>query len=104
MLQAARWRNDCSMRRAVDCQDVLLFADARSTPPRIAAVVMVDGAFKYCDMEPPSEVMECFMARGDRQITSLEILSIACGICTFASEVGAPFSTCASGWRAGACC
>jgi hypothetical protein len=37
----------------------------------------------YCDMEPPACVMEFFQKRGDKQITSLEILSIALGISTF---------------------
>lgn len=34
-------------------------------------------------MEPPASLMKFFYKRGDRQITSLEILAIAFGISTF---------------------
>ena len=85
---------------------VHLFCDARSTPPRVAAVLVRcalfvllrvcrrafdmlrfflidrDGRFKYCDLEPPAEVMGSFKIRGDNQIMSLEILSIALGAWT----------------------
>jgi len=79
---------------------VHMFCDARSTPPRVAAVLVRcvrrfgatyvsvygdklraarDGRTTYCDMEPPSKLMDSFMVRGDNQIMSLEILSIALG-------------------------
>ena len=40
-----------------------------------------------CDMEPPTSIMESFKKRGDKQITSLEILRIALGISTFAQQI-----------------
>ena len=38
-----------------------------------------DGCISFCDMEPPAQLMDSFMVRGDNQIMSLEILSIALG-------------------------
>ena len=38
----------------------------------------------YCDMEPSSEILKHFKSRGDNQIMSLEILSIALGSPIFA--------------------
>ena len=78
---------------------VYMFCDARSTPPRAAAVLfwlcMVfycvrhvkslhfalhsDGNVTYCDVEPPAEVLSFFRRRRDNQIMSLELLSIAYG-------------------------
>ena len=81
-----------------------MFCDARSSPPRIAAVVCwsaggwivspvglcwpdggacSDGQIDYCDMEPAASTMQLFQSRRDNQITSLEILSIALGVSTF---------------------
>ena len=37
----------------------------------------------YSDMEPSAEVMGSFIARGDNQIMSLELLSIAFGLSVF---------------------
>ena len=59
---------------------VHIFCDARSTPPRIAAVMIKDGRTSFCDMAPSDELMNSFKRRGDNQIMSLEILSIALGI------------------------
>ena len=56
-----------------------MYADARSTPPRVAAVVIADGHFHYCDAEPQAHVLAQFAARNDGQITSLEMLAIAYG-------------------------
>ena len=64
-----------------------LLCDARSTPPRIAAVLVVDGRIEYADVEPSKEVMRQFKRRGDNQIASLELLSIAFGFSTFAREL-----------------
>ena len=64
-----------------------MWADARSTPPRVAAVVLVDGRFLLTDAEPPPNVLRQFAERGDRQITSLEILAIAYGLSTFSAQV-----------------
>ena len=84
---------------------VHMFCDARSTLPRVAAVLyrfafscvgfdgsvhshlLRDRKFAYCDIEPPDVILNAFMRRGDNQITSLEILSIALGISTFAKEI-----------------
>ena len=38
-------------------------------------------------MEPPESVLSFFRARGDKQITSLEILAIALAISTFSEEI-----------------
>ena len=57
---------------------VQLLCDARSTPPRIAAVCIVDG-IQYADMEPTAEVLKQFQQRGDNQIASLELLAVAFG-------------------------
>jgi len=81
-----------------------LLCDARSTPPRVAAVLVVDGRIEYADFEPSKEVMSQFTRRGDNQIASLELLSIAFGFSTFARELrgdaciwkhAEPASTCA---------
>lgn len=64
-----------------------LLCDARSTPPRIAAVLVADGRIEYADFEPSKEVMRQFTRRGDNQIASLELLSIAFGFSTFASKL-----------------
>ena len=60
-----------------------LFADARSTPPRIAAILVADDRAWYTDMEPSQSVMQCFEARSDKQICGLELLSIALGLSTW---------------------
>ena len=74
-----------------------LFSDARSTPPRIAAVLFLyafkhvarrqvarvvsrrDGKSYYCDMEPPGHLLRSFRPRNGDQIMCLEMLSIALG-------------------------
>lgn len=66
-----------------DQQCVHLFCDARSVPPRIAAVLIIDGQQFYTDCAPSDAVMQFFKPRGDKQIMSLELLSIAFGLCTF---------------------
>ena len=77
---------------------VHLYCDARSTPPRIAAVLFWfalscqltwvcrrcccghrDGNACYCDMEPSATVLTSFTRRSDNQIMALELLSIALG-------------------------
>jgi hypothetical protein len=56
------------------------WARAQSEHACVAFVFARDGRTSYCDMEPPAELMESFMVRGDNQIMSLEILSIALGV------------------------
>ena len=58
-------------------------ADARSTPPRIAAVIIVDGCTFYCDCEPPAEAMALFRERRDEQIMGLELLALALALSSF---------------------
>ena len=77
-----------------------LFADARSTPPRIAAVLLRlvqicmflgpllnillfsfrDGEISYCDMPVPDHIVAFFKRRKDNQIMGLEVLSVALGV------------------------
>ena len=64
-----------------------LFVDAHSTPPRLAAVLVGDGIVEFCDMEPEESVLSNFRRRGDNQIMSLELLSIALGVCSFAQRL-----------------
>ena len=64
-----------------------MLCDARSTPPRIAAVLVADGRIEYADFEPSNAVMRQFTRRGDNQIASLELLSIAFGFSTFAAKL-----------------
>ena len=58
---------------------VHMLCDARSTPPRVAAVLLIDRKVFWSDWEPEREVMELFKSRRDGQIMSLELLSIAFG-------------------------
>ena len=75
-----------------------LYCDARSTPPRLAAVLVGCGVgilcifnfaafascrgkkIEYCDAEPSEAALNCLQERGDNQIMSLELLSIALGL------------------------
>ena len=57
-----------------------LLCDARSTPPRVAAVAIVDCRTYWSDWAPDPEVMGLFQSRRDGQIMSLELLSIAFGM------------------------
>ncbi len=63
---------------------VHLYADARSSPPRVAAVLLADGVSYYTDAEPSVELLARFKERADKQITSLEMLAIAVGLSSFA--------------------
>ena len=85
--------------QANDASPCCMFCDARSTPPRAAAVLFwqVLGSTVlphahvctccfgsgnkrvFCDEEPPAELMRLFKRRRDNQIMSLELLSIAYG-------------------------
>ena len=64
-----------------------LFVDAASTPPRCAAVLIMDGGVWYTDVEPEEAVMKSFMQRRDKQIMTLETLAILLSISTFAEKV-----------------
>jgi hypothetical protein len=63
--------------------EATLFTDARSTPPRVAAVLVVDGVYHYTDWAPDAAMMATFAERKDNQIMGLELLGIAVGICSF---------------------
>ena len=64
---------------------VQMLCDARSSPPRLAAVVYThDGLSFYTDMAPPSKLLALFQDRKDGQICGLELCAIALGLCTFA--------------------
>ena len=58
---------------------IQLLCDARSTPPRVAAVCICDGIIQYADTQPKDEILEQFKVRDDGQIASLEMLAIALG-------------------------
>ena len=64
-----------------------LYVDARSTPPRCAAVLFVDGKCLYTDGEPLEKYMSWLKKRGDNQIMTLEIMGIAVGMATFLAEL-----------------
>ena len=54
---------------------------------RCAAVLCIDGQWLYTDGVPRHEIMQQFLQRQDKQITTLEILAIAIGLSTFADEL-----------------
>jgi hypothetical protein len=60
-----------------------LLCDARGSPARIAAVLLIDGEIYYTDMEPSKEMVDSLCARNDNQIMAWELLSIALGVSTF---------------------
>ena len=72
----------CEQRpwKPVASPTVHMLCDARSTPPRVAAVLMIDRRIFWSDWEPEPEVMSLFQERRDGQIMSLELLSIAFGM------------------------
>ena len=64
-----------------------LYVDARSTPPRCAAVLLIDGKVLFTDGAPGVAHMSHIGERGDGQIMSLELMAIAVGLATFAVEL-----------------
>ena len=66
---------------------VHLFADARGYPPRLAAVLVIDGEILYTDWAPPPAMMKFFKYREDNQTLGLELLAIALGLSTFANQL-----------------
>jgi hypothetical protein len=62
---------------------VHLFCDAASTPPHLGAVLFIDKKWLWTHMQPPSETLQCFKARKDKQIMGLELLAISLGLATF---------------------
>jgi hypothetical protein len=51
----------------------------RSTPPRVAAVLFIDGEILYADCAPDAKILGQSKPRNDHQIASLEMLAIAYG-------------------------
>ena len=70
---------ECRRWEQSEVVPVQLFADARGSPARAAAVFFVDGKTLFCDLAPDQAVLDCFRKRKDNQIMSLELLSIALG-------------------------
>ena len=88
------WRTVLSMGIAeevpwhgVVSKPVHLFVDAASTPPRCAAVLVVDGVFLYTDVRPPNDWFANLNTRSDNQIMTLEIAAIRVALCTFVNEL-----------------
>ena len=57
----------------------VMLCDARSVPPRVAAVLIIDGKTYYSDLAPSEAVLASFKRRSDDQIMALELLSVAFG-------------------------
>ena len=62
---------------------VHLFCDASGQPGYLGAVLLADGSCWYTHCAPPSEVVEKFRRRSDRQIMGLELLAISLGLQSF---------------------
>ena len=66
----------------------VLLADARSTPPRVAAIlVSPTGEIEFCELVPSAQLLSCFKVRNDGAIMALELLAVAVGVCTFADRI-----------------
>ena len=95
LLTALKWWSEILSEDITECKAWVepkqrschLFVDAASTPPRCAAVLIMDGGVWYTDVEPEEAVMKSFMQRRDKQIMTLEILAILLSISTFAEKV-----------------
>ena len=68
-------------------ETVELFCDARSTPARMAAVLVVGSHMWYADWEPTAPVTDTFVRRADCQVMALELLAVAVALCTFADAL-----------------
>ena len=64
-----------------------LLTDARGSPPRVAAVLVMDGQFSYTDWELDSAMLNVFNHREDAQIMGLAVLAIAVGLCTYGQRM-----------------
>ena len=60
-----------------------MFCDARSTPPRAAAVLFIDGEILFAEYAPDAALMRNFKRRRDGQIMGLEVLAVALGLSSF---------------------
>ena len=77
--------NLCETRlwRHIPLRAGCLLCDARSVPPRVAAVLCLDKRVFYSDWAPSPELVSLFKRRDDGQIMSLEILSVAFALSAF---------------------
>jgi hypothetical protein len=74
---------------SADLPIVEMFCDARGSPPRVAAVLFMNGQpVRFTDMEPHSGLMQAFARRDDNQIMGLELLAILIGLYTFGYLLG----------------
>ena len=80
---------------APPCQCTHIFMDARSTPPRLAAVSQLCGKLVYTDLAPPASLMSLLKPRADQQIMALEILGVIPGLQTIGPLVA---GSCVHAW------
>ena len=82
VLQAGMSENRpwCEVQQTV-CR---IFVDAASTPACCAAMACIDGQILYTAVSPNGELLDQLERRGDKQITSLEIIAILLSVATFA--------------------
>ncbi len=67
------------MWKQVQLPTCKMLCDARSHPPRVAVVAIIDRHFFWSDWQPTERIMNSFKSRRDGQIMALELLSIAFG-------------------------
>lgn len=82
---AKRWCETVPWSLATET--VELFCVARSTPARVAAVLVVGSHMWYTDWEPTASVIDIFVRRADCQIMALELLAAAVALCKFADAL-----------------
>lgn len=82
---AKRWRETAPWSLATET--VQLFYDARSTPARAAAVLVVGSHMWYTDWEPTASVIDTFVRKADCPNMALELLAAAVALCTFADAL-----------------
>ena len=87
--KAALERGWCQARaaRGVHEERVEVFCDARSTPPRLAAVLVSQSGCWFTDMEPSPRLLSGLTVRRDAQIMGLELLAVVLGLSSFASQL-----------------
>ena len=68
-------------------ETVELHCDARSTPARVAAVLVIGSKWWYTDWAPSDAVVSTFLERSDCQIMALELLAVAVALCTFSQHL-----------------
>jgi hypothetical protein len=68
-------------------EHIHVFTDARSTPPRLAAVLLHNGELSFADAPPLASVIDQLDKRDDQQIMALEMIAAFFGISTFAETL-----------------